>query len=100
MLADATPTLREFDAGDGTLDPVSSVLAQLALTRSVLLAHAAERNQPLARWFDIACAAGQRKSPLDADHELGRLLTREVHPAIGHLALHCADWRAPALRAA
>jgi len=100
LLADATPTLREFDAGCGTLDPVSSVLAHLALTRSVFLAYAAARAQPLARWFAIACAAGRRKSPPDADHELGRLLTREVHPAIGHLALHCAAGRAPALRAA
>ena len=100
LLADATPTLREFDAGCGTLDPVSSVLAHLALTRSVFLAYAAARAQPLARWFAIACAAGRRKSPPDADHELGRLLTREVHPAIGHLALHCAAEHASALRAA
>jgi len=100
ILADATPTLREFDEGEGILDPVSSVLAQLALTRSVFLAYAATGDEPLARWFAIACAAGHRKTPRDADHELGRLLTQDVHPAIGHLALHCADWRSPMAGAA
>jgi len=96
LLADATPTLREFDEGEGTLDPVSSVLAQLALTRSVFLAYAAARDQPLARWFAIACATGRRPSPL----ELERLLTQDVHPAIGHLALQCADWHASVSKAA
>lgn len=100
LLADATPTLREFDDGEGTLDPVPSVLAQLALTCSVLIAYAAAGDQPLARWFAIARAAGGRKSPPDADHELGRLLTQDVHPAIGHLATQCASWRSPVASAA
>jgi hypothetical protein len=43
---------------------------------------------------------GAAQIAADADHELGRLLTREVHPAIGHLALHCAEGVRPALRAA
>ncbi len=103
LLADATPTLREFDEGE--LDPVSSVLAQLALTRSVFLAYSAARDRPLARWFAIARAHGDRtaaanRTPPDADHELGRLLTREVHPAIGHLATHCAQWRTTDAKAA
>ena len=69
--------------GDEAADPFASVLVQLALTRGVYEAYADAHAAPLARWFDAARA--NRPAP-DADHELGRMLARDVHPALGRLA--------------
>lgn len=82
LLAGDTPSVAEFEAAQGALDPVASVLAQLALTRAVFAAYADEQAEPLARWFALARAP---REP-DADHELGRWLARDVHAALGPLA--------------
>ena len=68
---------------DEAADPFASVLVQLALTRGVYEAFADAHAAPLARWFEAARAG--RPAP-DADHELGRMLARDVHPALGRLA--------------
>lgn len=68
---------------EDTADPFASVVAQLALTRGVYEAYADAHVAPLARWFELARAGA--RAP-DADHELGRMLARDVHPALGRLA--------------
>ena len=88
MLGDAAPCGSALDHPDGALDPVPSVLAHLALTRGVMAVYAHARSRPLARWFALARVDG-RIEP-DADHELGRMLAREVHPELGRLAARCA----------
>ena len=65
--------------------PFEAVLVQLALTRGAYDAYADERGAPLARWFHLA-----RKPGPDAPAALARVLSREVHPAIGALA---ASWQ-------
>jgi hypothetical protein len=72
------PTLAEFEHGFGQMDSVGSVLAELAITRAVYPAYAAQSTRPLARLFD-AFRGGRAR---DADHELGRLLTTRVHPSL------------------
>ena len=89
MLGDAAPCGSALDHPDGALDPVPSVLAHLALTRGVMAVYAHARSRPLARWFALARTDG-RIEP-DADHELGRMLAREVHPELGRLAARCAS---------
>ena len=81
-LADATPTLAEFEAAEGTLDVMPSVLVQLALTRGVFAAYAHAHAEPLARWF----AASRVATDAHVDEgELAEMLARDVHPAIGAL---------------
>lgn len=65
------------------LAPFDAMLVQLALTRAAYVAYADERAEPLVRWFALA-RNGAGRTP-DADHELGRMLAREVHAAIGAL---------------
>lgn len=67
------------------LTPFEAVLVQLALTRAVYLAYAERGDAPLAQWFEQARSAGASPVVPDADHELGRMLTRDVHPALGEL---------------
>lgn len=82
-LAAATPPARALG---GDLAPFAAMLVQLALMRAAYVAYAEERAAPLARWFALA-RAGNAQVP-DADHELGRMLARDVHPAIGALVAH------------
>lgn len=67
------------------LTPFDAVLVQLALTRAVYLAYAERGDAPLANWFERACAAAAGPVIPDADHELGRMLADDVHPALGEL---------------
>jgi hypothetical protein len=85
-LDEHTPHVATFGAH---LTPFNAALVQLALTRAAYAAYAQSEDAPLARWFAIA----RTTSPLtpDADHELGRMLARDVHPAIGALAATMHD---------
>lgn len=95
-LADAAETLAhhmprqdEFEAEAG-LDIMSSVLAQLALTRGAYDAYAAAQATPLLRLMRLfrepaggAVATATRLVPATAsDAELERLLALHVHPAV------------------
>jgi hypothetical protein len=96
-LADATPTLLEYERAEGALDVMPSVLVQLALTRGVFGAYAMAQAKPLARWFAQSRAASPGPDgPVD-DAELAQRLARDVHPAIGALV---ADRRPPVAKAA
>lgn len=66
------------------LTPFDAVLLQLALTRAVYLAYADCGDAPFVRWFERACDA-DAATPPDADHELGRMLSAQIHPALGEL---------------
>jgi len=68
------------------LTPFEAVLVQLELTRAVYLAYAERGDGPLVQWFERACAGISSIDP-DADHELGRFLTEDVHPALGELVV-------------
>lgn len=83
-LADATPTLGEYEAADGMLDAVPSVLLQLALTRGVYDAYAQAQGEPLARWFAASRMAGGATTNV-SDRELAVTLARDIHPSIGAL---------------
>lgn len=103
-LAEAARSLDDAAAGEGALgtgegaaDPFASVVAQLALTRGVYEAYADAHTAPLARWFESARAG--TPAP-DADHELGRMLARDVHPALGRLATRFSSWQDRMARAA
>ena len=85
LLEASTPSVGEFEAAEGTLVPACSVLTHLRLTRVALAAYAEARAEPLARWFALACAQGTQSREPDADHELGRLLAGDVHPALARL---------------
>ncbi len=91
LLPDAAPCGDVLDQPGGALDPVPSVIAHLALTRAAFAAYAEAHTAPLARWF--AWALEPARTPPDADHELGRMLSRIVHPALGALASSGADWQ-------
>jgi hypothetical protein len=78
-----TPHVTAFGA---QLTPFAAALAQLAMTRAAYAAYAEKEDAPLARWFALA-----RRPMPDADHELGRMLAREVHRAIGALAATMHD---------
>ena len=78
-LADDLPALAAFEREFGAMDVVSSVLAELAITRGVYAAYAAADTAPLARLFTTF---GPGLRPRDADYELGRMLAERVHPAI------------------
>ena len=67
------------------LTPFDAVLVQLALTRAVYLAYAERGDAPLVQWFERASAEGMSPVVPDADHEIGRMLARDVHPALGEL---------------
>ena len=86
-LADALPTLAEFEANFGSMDVIPSVLAELAITRSAYVAYSVYQAQPLVRLF-----AAFRNSRLsrDADYELGRMLATRVHPSIAAIPLRFA----------
>ncbi|HTP98094.1 MAG TPA: hypothetical protein VMN56_02130 [Casimicrobiaceae bacterium] len=86
-LGGITRDVTALGACDAKLTPFEAVLVQLALTRAAYAAYADEQDAPLTRWFDLA------RRERDADHELGRLLARDVHPAIGALALTGREWR-------
>jgi len=73
------------------LTPFEAVLVQLALTRAAYTAYAEKEDAPLARWFGVACRHKTTPIAPDADRELGRMLAREVHPAIGALAASMHD---------
>jgi hypothetical protein len=78
------------------LAPLEAMLVQLALTRAAYAAYADQQGAPLVRWLALARAHGPHAP--DADHELGRMLAREVHPALG--ALVTGPWRDAVARAA
>lgn len=69
------------------LTPFDAVLVQLALTRAVYLAYAERGDAPLVQWFERARAAVDAPFVPDADHELGRMLAHDIHPALGELVL-------------
>jgi len=73
------PTLAQFEAPASELDPAATVLAELAITRSVYAAYALRHTAPLVKLF-TSFRPGRR--PPDADYELGRMLSIEVHPTI------------------
>lgn len=81
-LAALTPGVAAFEAADGALEPAQAVLTQLALTRAAFAVYAEAGAAPLAQW--LAAARTPAAEP-DADHELGRFLTR-IHPALSALA--------------
>ena len=84
-LADATPTLDEYEAADGALDPMPSVLVQLALTRGVFAAYAQAHAQPLARWFAASRVIPAESTRTMNARDLRTALSRDIHPAIGAL---------------
>ena len=61
--------------------PFQAVLAQLALTRAAYVAYADQRGAALARWFSLARRPGSENRG-----DIARVLSRDVHPAIGALA--------------
>lgn len=71
------PTLATFEFGE--VDVVETVLAELAIMRSVYAAYALHDTAPLQKLFDAF--RGSRR-PRDADFELGRMLAIDVHPMI------------------
>ena len=73
------------------LTPFEAALVQLALTRAAYAAYAEKEDAPLARWFSLARRHAKTPITPDADRELGRMLSREVHPAIGALAATMHD---------
>ena len=76
-LEERMPTLAAFECGN--VDIVETVLAELAITRSVYAAYALHDTAPLEKLFD-AFRGGRR--PRDADFELGRMLAIDVHPTL------------------
>jgi hypothetical protein len=75
------PTLAEFERRFGRLDVVSSVLAELAITRAVYAAYATRHTASLAQLF----AAVKTSADPDADWELGRMLGSRIHPSIASI---------------
>lgn len=96
-VASLTPAVAEFEAADGTLDAAHSVLTQLALTRAAFAVYAEAGTAPLRHW--LAAARTPVALDPDADHELGRFLTR-IHPALSALAPERIDGRIAVARAA
>ncbi len=99
-LLDATPTVSEFEAAPHGLPPAAAVLLHLELTRAAYAAYADAQAEPLARWFAQARSGGAIAYAPDADHELGRMLARDVHPALEAPAARRNGWQAPLPRAA
>jgi hypothetical protein len=95
-LAALTPEFTALGSPHAALTPFAAMLTQLALTRAAYVAYAEEQGAPLARWFARARA---RRMP-DADHELGRMLARDVHPAFGALAATGREWQEQVAHAA
>lgn len=84
------PGLTDFERDFGQLDVVASVLAELAITRAVYSAYAAQHTAPLARLF----ALFSRGCPArDADYEFGRMLAARVHPSIAAIPSRFASRR-------
>ena len=87
-LAEATRELASITAHPSKLaarpkpSPFEAVLVQLALTRAAYVAYAQERGAALARWFDLA-----RKPGSESRGDIARVLSHDVHPAIGALAV-------------
>ena len=79
-LARITPDASKL-GGRPRLSPFQAVLVQLALTRGAYVAYADERGTALARWFHLA-----RRSGPEVRAAIARVLSRDVHPAIGALA--------------
>ena len=90
-LDDTLPTLAAFEAEFGHLDVVTSVLAELAITRGVYVAYAWGQTAPLARFMS---AFRDVRVDRDADYELGRMLATRVHPAIAAIPARFAPKRA------
>jgi hypothetical protein len=82
------PTLADFEDGSGSVDVVASVLAQLAITRNVYAAYAAQHTAPLVALFASLRTHGR---PRDADYELGRMLSTIVHPSIAAIPARFAS---------
>lgn len=80
VLAPITPHASTL-AARGKPSPFEAVLVQLALTRAAYVAYAEERGAALARWFNLA-----RKPGSEGRGDIARVLSRDVHPAIGALA--------------
>ena len=72
------PALADFEGNFGQMDVVTSVLAELAITRGVYGAYATQHTRPLATLF--ASFHSDRRAR-DADYELGRMLAA-LHPSI------------------
>jgi hypothetical protein len=100
MLADATPTVAEFEAAAGSMAPAASILVHLDFTRAGFAAYADAQATPLARWFELARNGQAALREPDADHELGPWLARNVHPAFAQVAARRNGWQEPAARAA
>ena len=87
-LAEATRELASITAHPSKLaarpkpSPFEAVLVQLALTRAAYVTYAQERGAALARWFDLA-----RKPGSESRGDIARVLSHDVHPAIGALAV-------------
>jgi hypothetical protein len=79
-LAPITPHASKL-AARGKPSPFEAVLVQLALTRATYVAYAEERGAALSRWFNLA-----RKPGSESRGDIARVLSRDVHPAIGALA--------------
>ena len=77
-----TPDIAMLGARGARIAPFDAVLIQLELTRAAYEAYAERHVAPLARWFGLARTAARTPG---ADHELGRMLAREIHPAFGAL---------------
>jgi len=99
-LVEATPTVTEFEAAPHGLPPAAAVLLHLELTRTAYAAYADAQAEPLARWFAQARNGGAIARAPDSDHEFGRMLGRDVHPAFEAPAARRNGWQAPLPRAA
>jgi len=99
-LAASTPDVSSLGAAQCDLSPFEAALVQLALTRAAYAAYADRKDAPLARWFAHARKKNVVPIAPDADHEIGRMLAREVHPELGALLAGGREWREQVARAA
>jgi hypothetical protein len=76
------PTLAQFEGCASELDFTATVLAELAITRTVYAAYALRHTAPLQKLFKAFRPASR---PRDADYELGRMLSIDVHPTIASI---------------
>jgi hypothetical protein len=99
-LESSTPDVTMLGSAHCALSPFEAALVQLTLTRAAYAAYAEDEDEPLARWFAYACRKNIAPITPDADHEIGRMLAREVHPELGALVAGGREWREEVARAA
>jgi hypothetical protein len=77
------PTLADFNDEAAAMSVGSSVLAQLVLTRCAYQAYAGAQGAPLAALFRRFRDTPGELAARHTDQELGRVLGRDIDPALG-----------------